>query len=283
MSKQSSNWVLATGDKIDLKKIDPKNTGEYTSKEDTEKETKKLMKRFEKLQDKLFSSKKKSLLFIFQGMDCSGKDGVINKVFSISHPQGVQTHSFKTPTREEMDHDFLWRAHKLVSGVGYITAFNRSYYEDVLITRVHKLISDKKAQQRFKQIRHFEEMLEDNGVKVVKIFLHISKEFQLEKLIARIENPKKNWKFDESDLLERKSWDDYQAYYEDVFANASTKDHPWHIVSADNRWYRDLAVLQIVVRTLEDLDLSYPDPNPKLQDHLPDMYAEREKLLKDKK
>ncbi|ANF96755.1 PPK2 family polyphosphate kinase [Paenibacillus bovis] len=280
MSKSSKNWFLAKGDSIDLKDIDPGYTGDYHSKEDTESEKAELTEIFEKLQPKLFASGKKSVLFVFQGMDCSGKDGVINKVFSISNPAGIHIHSFKAPTTEERNHDYLWRAHQHVAGYGYISAFNRSYYEDVLITRVHGQIDDPTAKQRFKQINHFEKMLEENGVRVVKIFLHISKEFQLKKLIDRVEKPHKNWKFDKGDLQERKYWDDYQKCYEDVFKHCASDDHPWHIIPADNRWYRDLAVLQIVVRTLQEMDLSYPDPIPELQEHLPDMYAELEKLKK---
>lgn len=278
MSKQKVNWFLASGDSIQLKDIDPKYTAHYKTKEDTLEEKEELSNTFEKLQPKLFTNKKKAVLFVFQGMDCSGKDGVINKVFSISNPAGIQTHSFKSPTAEELNHDYLWRAHQKVPGFGYIATFNRSHYEDVLITRVHKQIDDKKAHERFDQINNFEQMLEENGVKVVKIFLHISKQFQLEKIIDRIEKPHKNWKFDESDLQERKSWDDYQKYYEDVFKHCATKQHPWHIVPADHRWYRDLAVLQIVTETLEELDLSYPDPIPELRERLPELYEELKKL-----
>ncbi|MEW4369494.1 PPK2 family polyphosphate kinase [Paenibacillus kandeliae] len=280
MSKSHDNWVLASGDSISLKDIDPQDTGKYKSREDTQAEREQLSAIFEDLQPKLFAGKEKSVLFVFQGMDCSGKDGVINKVFSICNPAGIDVYSFKAPTPEELNHDYLWRAHQHVPGYGYLAAFNRSYYEDVLITRVHGQVSDKKAKQRFKQINHFEKMLEQNNVRVVKIFLHISKQFQLEKLIDRIEKPHKNWKFDESDLHERQYWDKYQECYEDLFKHCATEKNPWHIVPADHRWYRDLAVLQIVVNTLEELNLSNPSPIPALKEHLPDMYAELEKIKK---
>ncbi len=279
MSKHK-NWVLAAGDSIRLKDIDPKDTGKYKNKADAEQEKTELSAVFEDLQPKLFASKKKAVLFVFQGMDCSGKDGVINKVFSISNPAGVHTYSFKAPTQEELSHDYLWRAHQHVPSYGYIATFNRSYYEDVLITRVHGQVSDEQAHARFRQINDFEQMLEENDVHIVKIFLHISKRFQLEKLIDRIEKPHKNWKFDESDLHERQYWDQYQKCYEDLFKHCATEKHPWHIVPADHRWYRDLAVLQIVTETLEEMGLSYPDPMPELKEHLPDMYAELKKLKK---
>ncbi|WP_322904276.1 PPK2 family polyphosphate kinase [Paenibacillus campi] len=279
MSKHK-NWVLAAGDSIHLKDIDPKHTGKYKNKADIEPEKAQLAAIFEDLQPKLFASKKHAVLFVFQGMDCSGKDGVINKVFSISNPAGIHTYSFKAPTSEELSHDYLWRAHQHVPAHGYIATFNRSYYEDVLITRVHGQVSDEQAHTRFRQINDFERMLEENGVRVVKIFLHISKRFQLEKLIDRVEKPHKNWKFDEGDLQERQYWDQYQQCYEDLFKHCATEQHPWHIVPADHRWYRDLAVLQIVTETLAEMNLSYPDPIPELQEHLPAMVAELEKLKK---
>ncbi|MEJ8302634.1 PPK2 family polyphosphate kinase [Saccharibacillus sacchari] len=269
---------LCTGEKVRLDQI-PTVYANEDRPEDKEiaAKKKKLNRKLEHLQEKLFSSRSHGVLFVFQGMDCSGKDGTINHVFSEVNPQGVLTHSFKAPTDEETEHDYLWRAHRQVPGRGYIAAFNRSYYEDVLITRVHGTIENKKAQKRFGQINDFEKMLKENGIIVVKIFLHISKRFQLEKLIARIENPHKNWKFDPSDLSERKHWDDYQACYEDVLTECASSKLPWHIVPADDRSMRDLAVLQIAVDTLEDLNLEFPPPVPELQDLLPELYAERDK------
>ncbi len=268
---------LCTGDKVHLNRIDTDyDENERPDASDIEAKKKKLNKKLEHLQEKLFASRSHAVLFVFQGMDCSGKDGTINHVFSEVNPQGVQTHSFKAPTDEELAHDYLWRAHRHVPGLGYISAFNRSYYEDVLISRVHGTIDDDKAHQRFEQINHFEKMLAENGITVVKIFLHISKRFQLEKLIARIENPHKNWKFDPSDLAERKHWDRYQECYEDVMTECASKKLPWHIVPADDRSMRDLAVLQIAVDTLESLELEFPPPVPELQDLLPKLHAEQE-------
>lgn len=256
-------FALPVKQKVDLSTIDPKNTGTFLNKEEVEEETIKLKEEFQELQEKLNAGKNEAVLFVFQGMDCSGKDGVIKHVFSGLNPAGVSSYSFKTPTEEESLHDFLWRAHSRVPALGHLTTFNRSYYEDVLITRVHELISDKEAKSRFKHINHFESLLENNHVKVVKIFLHISKEFQLEKLKSRIEDPAKNWKFDPADLMERKSWKKYRNYYEELLEKCSSAS-PWHIVPADHRWYRDYAVLSIAVESLRKLNLKDPEPIPEL-------------------
>ncbi|WP_328800611.1 PPK2 family polyphosphate kinase [Paenibacillus sp. LX16] len=269
--------MLTPGKKVSLKEWDPKDTKNIKNKEEIRQETDQLKERFTELQSKLFTEKKQSVLFVFQGMDCSGKDGVIKQVFSNLNPAGVTVHSFKSPTAEELSHDFLWRAHSVTPGRGYIAAFNRSYYEDVLITRVHGQISDKQAKRNIKHIKHFEQLLLDNGVKVVKIFLHISKQFQLEKLIDRIEKPHKNWKLDPSDLQERKFWKQYIQYYEDVLELSATKQAPWYVVPSDNRWYRDYTVLRIAVQTLEEMKLSDPDPRPELESLLPELYKERDK------
>ncbi|WP_172252953.1 PPK2 family polyphosphate kinase [Saccharibacillus deserti] len=269
---------LCTGDKVRLDRLPTAySLSERPGDKEIDAKKKKLGRKLEQLQERLFASRSQAVLFVFQGMDCSGKDGTINRVFSQVNPQGVLIHSFKAPTDEERSHDYLWRAHRFVPGMGYMGAFNRSYYEDVLISRVHGMIEDGEAGRRFSQINDFEKMLTDNRVTVVKIFLHISKRFQLDKLIARIENPHKNWKFDPSDLEERKHWDRYQSCYEDVLTQCASKKRPWHVVAADDRALRDLAVLQIAVDTLENLDLDFPPPVPELQKLLPDLYQEREK------
>ncbi|WP_438349603.1 PPK2 family polyphosphate kinase [Paenibacillus sp. FA6] len=259
--------VLPVKKKVELTSIDPKDTGGILSKEEVAVETLKLKEEFQDLQEKLAATKKKSLLFVFQGMDCSGKDGVIKKVFAGLNPQGVSSYSFKTPTLEESEHDFLWRAHNKAPVLGHITTFNRSYYEDVLITRVHNMITDKEAKRRFKDINHFEELLSNNNTKIIKIFLHISKEFQLEKLKSRIEDPTKNWKFDPSDLQERKSWKQYRKYYEEMLEKCSVVS-PWHVIPSDNRWYRDYSVLKIVVEAMRSLRLRDPEPDPELLQYL---------------
>ncbi|OAB43237.1 PPK2 family polyphosphate kinase [Paenibacillus glacialis] len=257
------SFALPVKKKVDLTAIDPSDTGGILSKEEIIEETLKLKEEFQELQEMLVAGKKQAVLFVFQGMDCSGKDGVIKHVFSGLNPQGVSSYSFKTPTEEESLHDFLWRAHTRTPALGHITTFNRSYYEDVLITRVHDLITDKVAKRRFKHINHFEELLNENHTLVVKIFLHISKEFQMKKLKSRIEDPSKNWKLDPNDIEERKSWKQHRKHYEEVLEKCSSAS-PWYIVPSDHRWYRDFVVLSIAVESLRSLKLKEPDPNPEL-------------------
>ncbi|MNI08551.1 Polyphosphate kinase 2 [compost metagenome] len=261
----TKNYLLARNGKVKLKAINPEHTGSFVNKEEVLEDFVILKEKLVDLQDKLIAGKKQSLLIIFQGMDCSGKDGVINKVLSAINPQGFQVTSFKKPTEEETSHDFLWRSHKASPAKGYIAAFNRSYYEDVLVTRVHGVIDDDEADRRFKHIRNFEKLLNDSDVRILKIFLHISKDFQIQKIKDRLENPNKRWKFDPSDLEERKYWDAYQSAYEDVFNHCNSKYAPWYAVPANHRWFRDYIVLKLVVKALEDMDLQYPDPDPELE------------------
>ncbi|WP_042170519.1 PPK2 family polyphosphate kinase [Paenibacillus gorillae] len=260
----SKEFRISVKKKVNLSNYDPKDTGRFSNKDEAAEEIEQLEQELQDLQEKLIAGKEHAVLFVFQGMDCSGKDGVIKKVFAGLNPQGISAHSFKAPTEEESRHDFLWRTHNVVPALGQISVFNRSYYEDVLITRVHGKVDDEEAKRRFKHINHFESLLADNGVKVVKLFLHISKQFQLEKLISRIEDPTKNWKFDPSDLQERKSWKQYSSYYEELFEKCS-KASPWHLIPSDNRWYRNYAVLKIAVEALRSLDLKEPPANPELQ------------------
>lgn len=244
---------------VSLKDFDPRDTGDIESKEQVEAEIEALRDRLQEAQEKLYASRSHGVLIVFQGMDCSGKDGTVKKVLSALNPQGYRAESFKTPTAEEAAHDFLWRTHKLVPQKGYIASFNRSYYEEVLITRVHGLIDKKETARRLEHIKHFEKLLADSGVLVIKIFLHISKEFQLEKLQDRLTRPDKLWKFDPNDLKERQHWDEYVRAYEDAFEATGTKRNPWHIVPADKRWYRDYRVLKIITEAFESLDLAYPE------------------------
>ncbi|MCL6459325.1 MAG: polyphosphate kinase 2 family protein [Gorillibacterium sp.] len=269
-------YRLSPGKKVDLKEFDPKDTGEYQNREEVAEAVERLKEKLVHEQDKLFAAKEQSVLFVFQGMDCSGKDGVIKQVFAGVNPQGLRVHSFKAPTVEELSHDFLWRAHKIVPAKGEIAAFNRSYYEDVLITRVHGNISDKQAKRNFRSIKHFEKLLVDSNVKIVKIFINISKEFQLEKQIERLEKQHKHWKFDPGDLSEREYWDSYMKYYEEAFEKCSSDEAPWYIVPGDERWYRDYVVLQIALATMEDMNLKYPDLNPEYEPLLAKLKAGEE-------
>lgn len=251
-------YMIKDTDEIQLKKLNPEETGEFISKKEVEAKTEMLKDRLAELQDILFAQKKHSLLVILQGMDSSGKDGTIKHIFSGINPQGFIVTSFKKPSLEEEAHDFLWRVHQKTPPKGYIAAFNRSHYEDVLVPKVHGQLKKENMKRRFRYIRQFEEMLVEEGTTIIKLFLHITKEKQLKKINDRLEDPKKHWKFDASDLQEREYWDNYQEAYEDVFKETSTNKAPWYWIPANHQWYRNYLALAIIVKALESLDLSYP-------------------------
>ncbi len=251
-------FIINSNDKkFELKEFKADET-EGLSKKDIKEEYIKLQENFIKLQEVFYASKRYGLLIILQGMDCSGKDGTVKKVLTGVSPSGFNVENFKVPTPVELGHDYLWRIHKKTPMKGDITVFNRSYYEDVLVTRVHKSIDDNTAFSRFDEIKEFEKYLVNNNTIVLKFFLHISKEFQQEKLETRLESPEKYWKFSEADLKERKFWDKYQEYYSDVISNCSTKEAPWHVIPSNHRWFRDYSILKTIVKTIEDLKLEYP-------------------------
>ncbi len=202
------------------------------------------------LQELLFAAQKHSVLIILQGMDTSGKDGTVRHVFSSVNPQGCEVHSFKTPTAEEQAHDFLWRVHKVTPQKGELGIFNRSHYEDVLVVRVHNLVPEDVWSRRYKEINHFEKLLAHNDTIILKFFLHISRDEQERRLLAREQDKDKSWKISASDFVERKYWDAYQDAYEDLLSKCSTDDAPWYIVPADHKWYRNLAIAHTLVHTL---------------------------------
>lgn len=218
---------------------------------------KKNIKAIENLQNMLLAGSKKSLLIIMQGMDASGKDGAVRKVFRNISPSGIRVQSFKKPTPIEFAHDFLWRVHQHVPEKGMIQVFNRSHYEDVLIQRVHRWIDEETVHQRFKHINNFEALLEDTGTAIIKIFLHTSKDVQLEQLNERKTDSTKHWKHNSNDFNEREHWDSYMKAYEDVFHHCSPSI-PWNIVPADNNWYKEYLISCIVKEKLENMSLTYP-------------------------
>jgi PPK2 family polyphosphate:nucleotide phosphotransferase len=221
--------------------------------------SKELLKTLENLQMLLYAQHKNKILIVLQGIDTAGKDGTVKHVFRGLNPQGVRVESFKVPTPEELDHDYLWRVHKKTPAKGEIVIFNRSHYEDVLVTRVHKLIDKKEVKRRFRQICDFEKMLTEEGTLVLKFFLHISKEEQKKRLEARLDNPDKGWKFDKGDIVERKSWNLYQEAYADVMNETNSKYAPWYIIPSDHKWFRNLAVATILVEQLKSLKMKYPN------------------------
>jgi PPK2 family polyphosphate:nucleotide phosphotransferase len=251
--------------KIRLKKIETANAGAWKNKEESLPALEELRKRLFDLQEMLYAEHQRSVLLVFQAMDTGGKDGAVKSLLAGVNPAGVRVASFKTPTKEELAHDFLWRIHPHVPPRGHIGVWNRSHYEDVLITRVHKLIDEKTCRQRYENIRDFEKLLVQNGVTVLKFYLHISKDEQKERLQARLDDPAKHWKFSPGDLEERKLWDEYQKAFEDAINATSTPDAPWYVVPSDKKWARNIAIAQVVVAALERLNPQYPkvefDPN----------------------
>jgi PPK2 family polyphosphate:nucleotide phosphotransferase len=223
-----------------------------------------LSERLMAFQNILWAEKKHKILIILQGMDTSGKDGTVRSVFSQFNPLGARSYGFKAPSQDELAHDYLWRVHQQVPAFGEIVIFNRSHYEDVLITRVHEWIDTAEVKRRYAQISDFERMLSETGTTIMKFFLHISKDVQKERLEERIVDPDKHWKFDMQDMVERESWDAYQSAYADAI-NATNRDYaPWFVIPANSKTQRNLAIANILVEKLESMKLAYPAGNPEL-------------------
>jgi PPK2 family polyphosphate:nucleotide phosphotransferase len=249
----------ARGVKISLGDIDPGATPDAPGDEDaTVAATAELTERLAELQERLYAEANRSLLIVLQAMDTGGKDGTIKHVFKVVNPLGVHVASFKAPSPVELAHDYLWRIHQRTPAKGDIVIFNRSHYESVLIERVHELVPKGVWKKRYDQINAFEKLLVAEGTTVVKFFFYISKDEQRERLLARLDNPKKRWKFNPEDLAERKRWDDYIAAYEDAINKTDTKHAPWHVVPANHKWYRNFYVSKVLVDTLEELDPKFP-------------------------
>jgi len=249
---------VPSGEKIRLKDFDPDYSGKFADKGETKAENKKNIARLAELQEVMYAEGRHALLIILQALDAGGKDGTIKKVMSGVNPQGCRITSFKVPTPEELSHDFLWRIHQHVPPRGYIGIFNRSHYEDVLVVRVHNLVPKAVWRERYEHINNFEKLLADNGVTILKFFLHISKDEQKQRLQERLEDKSKNWKFNPGDLKERALWNDYMAAYEDAINKCNTPWAPWHIVPANKKWYRNLAISERLIEALESLDMNYP-------------------------
>ena len=223
-----------------------------------EKEFKALRDEFIDLQAQLYAEDKHSLLILFQAMDAGGKDSSIRKIFRGVNPQGVRVHSFKAPSSEELAHDYLWRVHRVVPQRGMIGVFNRSHYEDVLVVRVESLVPADVWSKRYDQINEFEELLTENGTKILKFFLHISPEEQKERFQDRLDDPRKHWKFSLDDLEKRKKWSRYMEAYEAALTHCSTPAAPWYVIPSDQKWYRNLAIARTIVQTMRDLDPQFP-------------------------
>jgi PPK2 family polyphosphate:nucleotide phosphotransferase len=252
--------------KVKLGKLDPAYNGKHESPDEAKQEIDGYLQKLFKQQALLYAEHKHSILVVLQALDAGGKDGTIKHVFTALNPQGATVASFKQPTATELAHDFLWRIHPHAPGKGEIVIFNRSHYEDVLVTRVHKLIDKDVWTERYERIRDFEALLAENGTSIIKFFLHISKEEQLTRFAQRLDDPNRNWKISESDYSERALWDDYIAAFEDAIGATSTKHAPWYVIPSNHKWFRNLAVSQIMADTMEDLKLAFPPPAVNLAD-----------------
>jgi PPK2 family polyphosphate:nucleotide phosphotransferase len=246
--------------KVRLDEIDAGYKGGYEDKGHAEAELAKYSRRLHDLQYLMYAENQRSLLIILQGMDGAGKDGTINHVLTAMNPQGCRVFAFKTPSVEELAHDFLWRISQATPRRGYVSVFNRSQYEDVLVVRVHNLVPKKVWSKRYDQINAFERHLADNGTEILKFYLHIDKDEQLARFRQRIADPKRQWKISESDFAERQHWNEYQKAYEEALSQCSTDYAPWYIIPSNHKWFRNLAVSQIIVETLGTLDMKLPPP-----------------------
>lgn len=258
-------FKVPAGTKVKLKDFDPGFKDHHESHEDADEEIEKYKKRLRELQDVLYAERRRSLLICLQALDTGGKDGTINHFLGAMNPQGCRVAAFKQPSAEELAHDFLWRVHREAPARGEVVIFNRSHYEDVLVVRVHNLVSKEVWSLRYDRINAFEKGLRENGTHVLKFFLHISKDEQLARFEKRLDDPAKQWKISESDYAERKFWDDYTAAYEEALSRCSTEHAPWFVIPANHKWFRNLAVARIVVEHLEGLNMSYPKPTVDLK------------------
>ncbi len=251
-------FAVERGEKPHLSKIDASYTGKHESHEKALPEIQANVERMDKLQYLLYADGNKSLLVVLQALDAAGKDGVIRHLFSGMNPQGTSVFGFKQPSRDEAAHDFLWRAHLRTPGKGEVVVFNRSYYEDVLVVRVHKLVPESVWSKRYDLINDFEQMLSQNGTTILKFYLHISPEEQLARFKQRLDDPSRNWKISESDYSERELWPQYIEAYEDAMAATSSKQAPWYVIPSNHKWFRNLAISQIVSDTINEMGLKLP-------------------------
>jgi len=254
-----NRYKVEPGSKVRLGETDPADTSGFNGdKKAGEKEIDSVVRKLDPLQELLYAEHKHSLLVVLQGMDAAGKDGTIRRVFEGVNPQGVRVAHFGKPSPEELDHDYLWRAHKQVPAKGEIVIFNRSHYESVLVERVHDLAPERVWSKRYAQIVDFERMLDEEGTTILKFFLHIDKKTQAKRFQDRLDDPTKHWKFSYLDYNERSFWKDYTGAYEDAMGKTSTEWAPWYIVPSDHPWFRDLVVSQAIVGALEDMNMRYP-------------------------
>lgn len=256
--------LINAGKNISLRGLSTSGKDFHSDREAAEKEFKAIKKQLAQLQNCLYAEGKQKLLVVLQAMDAGGKDSTIRKVFSGINPQGVRVTSFKSPSKEELAHDYLWRIHKHVPAKGMIGVFNRSHYEDVLVVRVDNIVPESVWSKRFEQINHFEQMLHESGTNILKFFLHISKDEQKKRFQDRLDVPEKRWKFAAHDLVKRQQWDEYQTAFEDMINRCTTDFAPWHVIPADNKWYRNLAIGRTILHEIKKMDPQFPNPEENL-------------------
>jgi len=253
-------FVVKPGSKVRLRKIDPDFIDKHKNEASALEATKRNAERLRELQELLYAEHKQSLLICLQAVDTGGKDGVINHVLSAMNPQGCKVYSFRKPNSVELDHDFMWRVYRDVPAKGEVAIFNRSHYEDVLAARVHELVPGKILDKRYEEINVIEKHLCENNTHILKFFLHIGKGEQLRRFKIRLDDPAKHWKISENDYIEREYWDDYQEAFEIMLSRCSTKRAPWFVIPANQKWFRNLAVSQIMIEYLEGLNMKFPKP-----------------------
>jgi len=251
-------FVIEPGTKVRLGKIDPAFKDKHEAHDTASPEIEKNVERMAKLQYLLYADGNQSLLVVLQALDAGGKDGVVRHVFGAMNPQGTWVFGFKQPNKLEAAHDFLWRAHVRTPGKGEVAIFNRSHYEDVLVVRVHKMVPKSVWSRHYELINDFEKMLYENGTRILKFYLHISPEEQLERFKQRLDDPSRHWKISEADYAERELWSDYIKAFEDAMERTSTKHAPWYVIPSNHKWFRNLAISEIVADTLEDMELKLP-------------------------
>ena len=261
----SKEFAVKPGQKVKLKKYDPNETLGWKKDHKMKASLEKALKNIDNLQYILYAERKRALLIVLQGLDAAGKDGTIRHVMSGINPQGCPVTSFKVPSPEEASHDFLWRVHKAVPAFGDLGIFNRSHYEDVLVVRVHNLVPREEWSKRYEQINRFEEILRENGVTILKFYLHISKDEQKERLLERVDDPHKRWKISQADFNERLFWDAYQQAYEDALTRCNTRNAPWYIIPSNKKWFRNLAISHVIAETMEQMHLKFPAPSMDLK------------------
>lgn len=261
----ADRFRVVPGTSVKLKDIDPSFKKHHGGQKEAAKEMEGFRERLRELQELLYADGRHSILLCLQALDSGGKDGTINHILGSMNPQGCKVVSFKQPSAEERAHDFLWRIHRAAPARGEFTIFNRSHYEDVLIARVHKLVPQETWSRRYDRINAFESGLVEDDTQILKFYLHISKEEQLKRFKDRLDDPSKQWKISEADYKERMYWDDYTAAYEEALSRCSTEHAPWFIIPADHKWFRNLAVAQIVVEHLEGMKMSFPPPSADIE------------------